>query len=70
MEQLRSQVRGSVGGLCTINDTALEERVRLASSKSRLELDEKGLGNPTILLPLNLPDFEEEVKAREKRKMY
>ncbi len=47
----------------------LDEFLRLGKQRSQLEKDQKGLGNPTITLPLNLPDFEDELRARERRKL-
>ena len=46
----------------------LDEFLRLGKSRSQLEKDQKGLGNPTMP-SFNLPDFDEELRARAKRKM-
>eukprot|EP00900_Chrysochromulina_parva_P018018 jgi/Chrpa1/26217/Chrysochromulina_OHIO_Genome00010925-RA len=46
----------------------LDEFLRLGKSRTQLEKDQKGLGNPTMP-SFNLPDFDEELRARAKRKM-
>jgi len=69
---LRHEVRDITHDRCPLDvySNRLDEFLRLGKQRSQLEKDQKGLGNPTITLPLNLPDFEDEVKARERRRLH
>jgi len=68
---LRHEMRDTTQARCPMDvySSRLEEFLRLGKQRSQLEKDQKGLGNPTITLPLNLPDFEDELKARERRRL-
>ena len=70
-DQLRHQLRDyATTRLCPLDMYAakLPEFLKMGKQKSQLEKDEKGMGNPIITLPLNLPDFAAEHKARRERK--
>jgi len=67
---VRHEMRSITHDRCPadIFTSRLDELLRQGRARSQLEKDQKGLGNPSIALPLNLPDFEDEVKTRERRR--
>lgn len=67
---LRASVRDNVQARAPLDvfSRRLEDLMRESQRRSQLEKDQKGLGNPSITLPLRLPTFEDELKARKKKK--
>jgi len=67
---LRESVRDNVQARAPLDvfSRRLEDLMRESRRRSQLEKDQKGLGNPSITLPLRLPTFEDELKARKKKR--